>query len=71
MGYLSRSLRGWIRGIGLMPADRRSGLLWLVASAALFLAGASSFSGAGMKQAASLGVAGAIAAIAVIVAFFA
>ena len=45
---------------------RHSGLLWLVASAALFLLGASSFSGAGMHQAAALGLAGAIAAIAVV-----
>ena len=50
---------------------RQSGLLWLVASVALFLVGASSFSGAGMKEAAALGVAGAIAAVAVIVAFLA
>ncbi|MEO8713921.1 MAG: hypothetical protein ABI369_02805 [Acetobacteraceae bacterium] len=49
---------------------RWSGLLWLVASAALFLLGASSFGGAGMKEVAALGVAGAIAAIAMIVAFF-
>jgi hypothetical protein len=50
---------------------RQSGLLWLVASAALFLLGASGFSGAGLKDVAALGVAGAIAAVAVIVTFFA
>ena len=50
---------------------QQSGLLWLVASVALFLVGASSFSGAGMKEAAAPGVAGAIAAVAVIVAFLA
>ena len=52
-----------------MRRMQRSGLLWLVASTALFLVGASGFSGVGMKEAAALGVAGAIAAVAVIVAF--
>lgn len=49
---------------------RSSGLLWLVASAALFLLGASSFNGIGMKEAAAVGVFCAIAAVAVIIAFF-
>ncbi len=49
---------------------RSSGLLWLMASAVLFLVGAASFNGAGWREMASVGVAGAIAAVAVIVAFF-
>jgi hypothetical protein len=49
---------------------RSSGLLWLVASAVLFLLGASSFNGIGMKEAAGVGVFCAIAAVAVIIAYF-
>ena len=49
---------------------RLSGLLWLIASAVLFLLGSASFNGAGVKQLADLGVGCAIAAIAVIIAFF-
>lgn len=49
---------------------RSSGLLWLMASAVLFLMGAASFEGAGLREVAAVGVAGAIGAVAVIVAFF-
>jgi hypothetical protein len=49
---------------------RESGLLWLLAAAVLFLAGASRFSGAGMQEYAEVGVGGAIAAVAVIIGFF-
>ena len=49
---------------------RSSGLLWLTASAVLFLLGASTFSGIGMKEAAAVGVFSAIAAVAMIIAFF-
>lgn len=48
---------------------RGSGLLWLLASAVLFLLGAMSFNGAGMRNVAELGVGGAVAAIALVVAF--
>lgn len=48
---------------------RSSGLFWLMASAVLFLLGASSFSGIGMKEAAAVGVFCAITAVAVIIAF--
>ena len=49
---------------------RESGLLWLLVSAVLFLVGASRFNGAGMKEMGEIGVGGAIAAVAVIIAFF-
>ncbi len=49
---------------------RSSGLLWFIASAVLFLAGAASFNGAGLREIAAVGVAGAIGAVAVMVAFF-
>jgi len=49
---------------------RSSGLLWFIASAVVFLLGSASFNGARMKQVADLAVGCAIAAIAVIIAFF-
>ena len=60
-------MRGVVQAIQRM---RESGLLWLLAAAILFLVGASRFSGAGMRELAEVGVGGAIAAIAVIIAFF-
>jgi hypothetical protein len=47
---------------------RSSGLPWLIASAVLFLPAAASFDGAGSHALAALGVAGAIGAVAVIIA---
>jgi hypothetical protein len=49
---------------------RQCGLLWLAASALLFLLGASALDGAGARQLAAIGVAGAIAVLAVLAAFF-
>jgi hypothetical protein len=49
---------------------RSSGLLWFIASAVLFLVGAASFNGAGSREIAAIGVAGAIGAVAVIITFF-
>ena len=50
---------------------RRSvGPLLLLASAALFLVGAASFNGTGQAELAKLGVGSAVAAVAVIIAFF-
>ena len=46
-----------------------SPFLWLILSAGLFLLGAASFSGHGAKELAQFGVLGAVAAIALIVAF--
>jgi hypothetical protein len=43
--------------------------VWLILSAALFLVGAAAFSGHGAKEMAEFGVFGAVAAIALIVAF--
>jgi len=48
---------------------RPSPFVWLVLSAALFLVGAAAFSGHGAKEMAEFGVFGAVAAIALIVAF--
>ncbi len=53
-----------------IPRMRDFGVPWLLASAVLFLVGASRFNGAGMKELAGMGVGSAIAAIAVIIAFF-
>ena len=49
---------------------RSAGPLLLLASAALFLVGAVSFNGAGKAELAKLGVGCAVAAVAVIIAFF-
>jgi hypothetical protein len=49
---------------------RSSGVAWLVASAVLFLVGAAAFSGEDMRTIAAVGVGGAVAAVAIIVAFF-
>ena len=57
---------------GVVQAIHRmheAGLLWLIAAAVLFLVGASRFNGAGMKVLAEIGVGGAIAAIAMTIAF--
>lgn len=48
---------------------RPSPFVWLILSAALFLVGAAAFSGHGAKEMAEFGVLGAVAAIALIVAF--
>jgi hypothetical protein len=53
----------------LHRCKRPSPFIWLILSAALFLVGAASFSGHGAKELAEFGVYGAVAAIAVIVAF--
>ena len=52
-----------------MKLKRPSAFIWLILSAGLFLVGAASFSGHGAKELAEFGVFGAVAAIAVIVAF--
>ena len=49
--------------------SRCAGHLWLLASALLFVLGASVLDGEGSRQLASIGVGAAIAAVAVIVAF--
>lgn len=46
-----------------------SPFIWLIMSAALFLVGAATFNGHGARQLAEFGVFGAVAAIALIVAF--
>ena len=46
-----------------------SAFMWLLVSALLFLLGAASFSASGSRTFAEVGVLGAIAAVAVIVAF--
>ncbi len=53
-----------------IPRMRSSGLVWLILRAVVFLLGSASFNGSGMKQLADLGVGCAIAANAVIIAFF-
>lgn len=52
-----------------IPFRRPSPFVWLILSAALFLVGAAAFSGHGAKELAEFGVFGAVAAIALIVAF--
>jgi hypothetical protein len=52
-----------------MKLKRPSPFVWLILSAGLFLVGAASFSGHGAKELAQFGVLGAVAAIALIVAF--
>jgi hypothetical protein len=59
-----RSLFGHLRRL-----RRPSPFLWLILSAALFLLGAASFSSHGARELAQFGVFGAVAAIALIVAF--
>ncbi len=53
----------------LLERLKGSGVLLLLASAALFVAGAAGFEGSDMHNAATLGVGAAIAAIAIVVAF--
>jgi hypothetical protein len=68
-------LSDWRSGSEMTRAKRRlrlkplSPFLWLILSAGLFLLGAASFSGHGAKELAQFGVLGAVAAIALIVAF--
>jgi hypothetical protein len=66
LGILSRLSSG---SKGLFKSKRPSPFVWLILSAALFLVGAATFSGHGAKQLAEFGVLGAVAAIALIVAF--
>jgi hypothetical protein len=54
---------------GWMKLKRPSPFVWLILSAGLFLVGAASFSGHGANELAQFGVLGAVAAIALIVAF--
>jgi len=62
---------GKISGVGrhFRRVKRPSPFVWLILSAALFLVGAAAFSGHGAKEMAEFGVFGAVAAIALIVAF--
>lgn len=53
----------------LLKSKGRSPFVWLILSAALFLVGAAAYSGHGAKELAEFGVFGAVAAIALIVAF--
>lgn len=60
-------MKSVIRAIRRM---RKSGMLWLLAAAVLFLVGAARFDGVGMTEIAEVGVGAAIAAIAIVVACF-
>lgn len=57
------------RSKGLFKFRKPSAFFWLLVSAVLFLLGAAVFSSDGAKQLAEVGVFGAVAAIALIVAF--
>jgi len=58
-----------VRSRDLFKSWKPSPFVWLILSAALFLVGAAAFSGHGAKEMAEFGVFGAVAAIALIVAF--
>ena len=66
-GTGQEDMKSWMRSLA---RSRHAGLVWLAVSAVLFLLGASVLDGQGSAHLASIGVGGAIAAVAVMAAFF-